>query len=124
MTGVQTCALPILLKFHTSLFESAVLNSATLAPVAIRYRGSDGNPNKAVAYFGELSFGESVGLIIRQKSIIAELTFGSPIESAGLTRRELALKAEGAIAAILGVAKPHMHQRFPPQVDETIESSG
>ena len=113
-----------LLKFHTSLFESAVLNRATMAPAAIRYRGSDGNPNKAVAYFGELSFGESVGLIIRQKSIIAELTFGSPIESAGLTRRELALKAEGAIAAILGVAKPHMHQRFPPQVDETIESSG
>ena len=113
-----------LLKFHTSLFEPAVHNAATLAPAALRYRGSDGNPNKAVAFIGELSFGESVALIIRQKSMIAEITFGAPIESRGMTRRELALQAEDSIAAILGVPKPHMHQRFPAQVDENLDSSG
>ncbi len=106
-----------LLKFHTSLFEPAVVNAATLAPAAIRYRASDGERNDAVAFIGELSFAESVGLIIRQKSMIAEITFAPPIEAQGLTRRELALRTETAVAAILGVPQGHMHQRFADSVD-------
>ena len=113
-----------LMKFHTSLFEPAVVNSATLAPAAIRYRASDGERNDAVAFIGELSFAESVSLIIRQKSMIAEITFAPPIEAAGLTRRELALRAEGAVAAILGVAPPHAHHRFTNSLDEGAMASG
>jgi len=113
-----------LLKFHTSLFEPAVANQATLAPAAIRYRASNGERNDAVAFIGELSFAESVSLIIRQKSMIAELTFAPPIEATGLTRRELALEAEGAIAAILGIAPPHAHHRFTRSLDEGAEASG
>jgi len=101
-----------LLKFHTSLFEPAVINAATVSPVALRYRASDGERNDAMAFIGELSFAESVGLIIRQKSTIAEITFGKPIAAAGLTRRELALQAERVVAEILGVAQGHTHQRF------------
>ena len=113
-----------LMKFHTSLFEPAVVNSATLAPAAIRYRASDGERNDAVAFIGELSFAESVSLIIRQKSMIAEITFAPPIEAAGLTRRELALRAEGAVAAILGVAPPHAHHRFTSSLDEGAMAPG
>ena len=113
-----------LMKFHTSLFEPAVVNAATLAPAAIRYRGSDGERNDAVAFIGELSFAESVGLIIRQKSMIAEITFAPPIEAKGLTRRELALQAEGSIAALLSVAPPHAHHRFADTLDEGAAASG
>lgn len=113
-----------LMKFHTSLFEPAVVNSATLAPAAIRYRASDGERNAAVAFIGELSFAESVGLIIRQKSMIAEITFARPIEAAKLNRRELALESENAVAALLGVAPPHVHQRFTNLLDEGAASSG
>ena len=113
-----------LLKFHTSLFEPAVVNSAMLAPAAICYRASDGERNDAVAFIGELSFAESVGLIIRQKSMIAQITFAPPIEAKGLTRRELALRAEGAVAAILGVAPPHAHHRFTSSLDEGAMAAG
>ncbi len=101
-----------LLKFHSSLLEPAVANNATLAPAALRYGTSDGEQCVAVAYINDLSFAESLQLIIRQKSIIAELTFAPPISTLGCSRRELALKAESAIAAILNVPIPQAHQRF------------
>lgn len=101
-----------LLKFHSSLLEPAVANNATLAPAALRYSTSDGEQCVAVAYINDLSFAESLQLIIRQKSTIAELTFAPPISALGCSRRELALKAESAIAAILNVPIPQAHQRF------------
>ena len=113
-----------LLKFHTSLFEPAVVNSATLSPAAICYRTNDGERTDAIAFIGELSFAESVGLIIRQKSMIAQITFALPIKATGLTRRELALQAETAVAAILGVAPPHAHHRFTNSLDEETINSG
>ena len=104
-----------LLKFHSSLFEPAVANTATIAPAAIRYRASDGEPSAAVAFIGELSFAESIAMIISEKSMIAEITFAPQIEAAGLSRRELALNSEAAIARILNVPLPHAHQRFTDQ---------
>lgn len=113
-----------LMKFHTSLFEPAVVNSALLVPVAIRYRASDGERNDAVAFIGELSFAESVGLIIRQKSMIAEITFAPTIAASGFTRRELAQQAEGAVASILGVAPPNAHHRFYDEIEGDAAISG
>lgn len=100
-------------KFHTSLFEPAVANRATLAPVALRYRLANGDPSPAIAFVGEISFVESVGLILRQRRMIAEITFAPPIEAGELTRRELAQRAESAVASILDVPLPSAHQRFP-----------
>ena len=102
-----------LLKFHTSLFEPAVANDATIVPVAIRYRTSDGVLTDAAAFIGELSFAESVGQIISQKSMTAEIKFAPQIAATGQTRRALALKAEAAIAVLLDVPLPHTHHRFP-----------
>ena len=109
-----------LLKFHTSLFEPAVANAATIAPAAIRYRASDGEPPDAVVFVDELSFAESVALIISEKSMIAEITFAPQIEAAGLSRRQLALKSEVAIARILNLPLPHAHRRF---ADENSDSA-
>ena len=100
-----------LLKFHTSLFEPAVANAATIAPAAIGYRASDGEKTNAAAFIGELSFVESVASIISEKSMIAEITFAPQIDAKGLTRRELALTSEAAIARILNVPLPHARLR-------------
>ena len=108
-----------LLKFHSSLFEPAVVNQATLAPVALRYHKSDGDRCVAVAYIDDLSFAESLQLIVSQKSMIAEITFAPPIPAGSASRRELALRAEAAIAAILNVPIPDAHQRFGNTVEAT-----
>jgi 1-acyl-sn-glycerol-3-phosphate acyltransferase len=101
-----------LLKFHTALFEPAVVNAASVAPVALHYRLSSGETAAAVAFVGETSFGQSLSAIIAEKKLIAEITFAPQIAAANYTRREVALAAEGAIAAILNVPLPHAHQRF------------
>jgi 1-acyl-sn-glycerol-3-phosphate acyltransferase len=89
-----------------------VVNRAVVSPVALRYRSSDGEPTDVPAYIGELSFGESLAKIIAQKSMTAEITFAPAIEANKLNRRDLALRAEAAVAAILNVPLPHAHQRF------------
>jgi 1-acyl-sn-glycerol-3-phosphate acyltransferase len=105
-------------KFHSSLFEPATANNASVAPAAIRYLTSEGARATAAAYFGEISFGESIGRIISQKSMIAEITFAPRIDATGMPRRELALTTEAAVAAILKVPIPTAHQRF----DDAIPS--
>mgnify|MGYP001788478977 CR=1 FL=1 len=112
-----------LLKFHTSLFEPAVANTATIAPAAIRYRASDGEPSAAVAFIGELSFAESIAMIISEKSMIAEITFAPQIGAAGLSRRELALSSEEAIAKILNVPLPRAHHRFTDESTVTAAAA-
>ncbi len=101
-----------LLKFHTSLFEPAVLNTARLAPAAIRYRNTNGEANGAAVFIGDTTFTQSISAIIATKKMIADITFAPAIETAARTRREAAVDAENAIAAILDVPKPHAHQRF------------
>jgi 1-acyl-sn-glycerol-3-phosphate acyltransferase len=100
-----------LLKFHTSLFEPAVANAATIAPAAIGYRTSNGESTSAAAFIGDLSFAESVARIVSAKSMIAEITFAPQIDASAFTRRELALTSEAAIARILNVPLPHTHLR-------------
>ena len=101
-----------LLKFHTSLFEPAVVNTALLAPAAIRYRNTNGEANLEAVFIGETTFAQSISAIISQKKMIADITFAPSIATDTLSRRDAALHAENAIAAILDVAKPHAHQRF------------
>ena len=91
-------------KFHSSLFEPAVVNQALIAPAAIRYRYPDGEFCVAAAFIDDLSFAESLGLIISQRHLICEITFATPIPAHGKHRREVALLAESAIAKILNVA--------------------
>jgi 1-acyl-sn-glycerol-3-phosphate acyltransferase len=91
-----------LLKFHSSLFEPAVANGARVHPVAIRYVHADGSLCRAVAY-DELSFMQSVALILRQRSVVVRIAFAEPIEASGLTRRELAEIARQRIANLLAL---------------------
>jgi 1-acyl-sn-glycerol-3-phosphate acyltransferase len=92
-----------LLRFHSSLFEPAVANSARVHPVAIRYEEPDGTLCRAAAYVGELTFAQSMGLVIRKPRIIARIRFAAPIEAGGLSRRELATATATSVASLLGL---------------------
>lgn len=88
-------------RFHASLLQPAIHSRSHLWPVAIRYRHADGSLNTAPAYIDELTFVNSLSLVLAQSIIYAELEFMSPIPAQGKTRRELAIETESIIATAL-----------------------
>ena len=101
-----------LLKFHSSLLEPAVANRARVHPVAIRYEHADGSLSRAMSY-GDLSFMQSLALMLRQRHVVAHMAFLEPIDAADLTRREVAAIAQSRIATRLGLASPGSEPRTP-----------
>jgi 1-acyl-sn-glycerol-3-phosphate acyltransferase len=93
----------LLRPFHASLLQPAVHSQSQVWPAAIRYTHADGSLNMAPAYVDELSFGDSLSLILNQAIIYAELEFMPPIAAHGKARRELARDAELAIASALNL---------------------
>ena len=103
-----------LLKFHSSLFEPAVANRAHVHPCAIRYEHADGTLCRAMSFAGELSFMQSLGLVIRQRGVVARIRFAPTVETAGCGRREIARLAEARVASLLGLAPSGTPPRTPP----------
>jgi 1-acyl-sn-glycerol-3-phosphate acyltransferase len=95
-----------LLKFHSSLFEPAVANGAPVQPIAIRYEHLDGTLCRAMSFVGDLSFQQSLGLVIRQKRTVARIRFATPVDPRGLNRREVARLAHERVASLLGLPGP------------------
>ena len=90
------------LKFHASLLEPIVASGGEVWVVAIRYfSGTTNRRTDAAAYIGDMSLWQSLQLIHRHQPIIAELRFVEAIDCAGLTRREVAQRAEASIRALL-----------------------
>src|SRR5262249_54838959 len=79
-----------LLKFHSSLFESAVANRARVHATAIRYERADGSLCREMSFIGERTFMQSLTLIIAQRSVCARVAFLPPIATDGSTRRTVA----------------------------------
>ena len=92
-------------RFHSSLFEPAVANGARVHPAAIRYEHPDGSLCRQMSFIGERTFVESLALIVRQKAVRARITFAAPIETAGASRREVALAVEASVASLLGLPR-------------------
>jgi 1-acyl-sn-glycerol-3-phosphate acyltransferase len=90
-------------KFHSSLFEPAVANGALVHPVAIRYEHPDGTLCRAVSFVGERTFMQSMGLIIRQRAVLARVSFAPPLETRAAARRDVARETERVIASLLGL---------------------
>jgi 1-acyl-sn-glycerol-3-phosphate acyltransferase len=72
-------------------------------PCAIRYEHADGSICRAMAYVGELSFMQSLGLAIRQRGVVARVSFAPAMDATGSSRRELAAAAHARIASLLGL---------------------
>lgn len=93
----------MLRPFHASLLQPAVHSNCKIWPVAIRYSHQDGTLNIAPAYVDELTFVDSLKLILNQPIIFAEMVFRPPIDPHGKTRRELAQEAESSIRTALNL---------------------
>jgi 1-acyl-sn-glycerol-3-phosphate acyltransferase len=93
-------------KFHSSLFEPAVANGALVHPVAIRYEHPDGSLCRAVSFAGERTFMQSMGLIIRQRAVVARVSFSAPVTTREAARRDVARETQRAIASLLGLESP------------------
>ena len=96
--------------FHASLLQPAIYSQSLVWPVSIRYTYADGSLNMAPAYIDELTFADSLKLILSQAIIYVEVKFMPPIEAHGKTRRELARDAQHAIAGALNLSvAEHAH---------------
>jgi 1-acyl-sn-glycerol-3-phosphate acyltransferase len=93
--------------FHASLLQPAVTIGAPLHPTAVRYLKPDGSVNVDAAYCGDMSLLQSMLLLVAQREVHAEVTFGQPIPTEHRKRRELAREAERAIASALSLEVAH-----------------
>ena len=90
------------LKFNASLLEPIVAAEGEVWVVAIRYfSAKDNQRTDAAAYIGDTSLLESLKSIHDHAPLIAELRFVEAINCAGLTRRDVAQRAETAIRAVV-----------------------
>ncbi|MBR7799912.1 lysophospholipid acyltransferase family protein [Undibacterium fentianense] len=97
-TGAQGSLLP----FHANLFEAAIEAKVPVLPFALRYVDRQGRLHSAADFIGEMSFAESMRLILKQDHIIAELIQLPQISVVGMHRRELAQAAHAIVAQALG----------------------
>ncbi len=96
------------LKFHASLLEPIVASEGEVWVVAIRYfRRPAGHGvvaeqrTDAAAYVGEMSLIESLHAIHRAEPVIAEVQFIEAINCAGLSRRDVAQRAQALIRDVV-----------------------
>lgn len=92
-----TAAQGTVLPFHANLFEAAIEAQVPVQPYALRYLDDDGALHAAADFIGDMTFAESVAIILRNRRLTAELIRLPAIDSNGAHRRELAQVAHDAI---------------------------
>jgi 1-acyl-sn-glycerol-3-phosphate acyltransferase len=98
-----TAAQGSLLAFQPNLFESAIDAKVPVQPLAIAYLEPGGALHQSVDFIGEMSFAESLVIILKGPPVLARLACLAPIGTEGTHRRELALASHQAVAAALGL---------------------
>ena len=91
-----------LLPFHANLFEAAIEAEVPVQPYALRYVDPQGRFHPAAEFIGEMTFVQSMLMILKARGMKVELMVLPVIETGEAShRRELAEAAHGAIAAAL-----------------------
>ncbi len=98
-----TAAQGTILPFHANLFEAAIEARVPIQAFAIRYVDAKGALHHAVDFTGEMTFAESMNLILRGGKITAELRQLPLISTEGAHRRDVAQAARLAVARSLGI---------------------
>lgn len=97
-----TAAQGNLLPFHANLFEAAIESHVPVQPYALRYVDRQGRLHRAADFIGDMTFAESMLLIMRSRGMTAQLVLLPGIATAGAHRRDLARTVRTAIADTLG----------------------
>jgi 1-acyl-sn-glycerol-3-phosphate acyltransferase len=100
-------------RFHPALFEAAIEAGAVVQPVALRYRKPDGSPCPAAAFVGDDTFAASLCRVLREPAIQVDVHVGPALSPAGWTRRELAARAQTAVAGALGLHSAVVRPPYP-----------
>ncbi len=96
----------VLLPFHTSLLQPALVAGVGILPVAIRYTRADGSLCTEADYEGDKNLFQSLLQLLTQPEVEVRLQFLPAMASAGMDRRGLADAAAADIATALGLAAP------------------
>lgn len=67
-----------MLRFHSRLFEPAIVSGAPVTAASIRYVISDGTPERELCWFGDDSFAPHLLRTLNTPGFHAELRFGEP----------------------------------------------
>jgi 1-acyl-sn-glycerol-3-phosphate acyltransferase len=97
-----TAAQGTLLPFHPNLFEAAIEAKVPVQPYALRYVDANGNLHGAADFIGDMTFVDSMLLIMRSGRMTAQLMPLPLIDSTDMHRRDLSLAVRQSIAAELG----------------------
>ncbi len=111
-----------LLPFHANLFEAAIDAKVPVQPYALVYRDGAGQYHPAVEYAGDISFRHSLFAVLRAEAIHAEVLAVPMLPSQGVLRRELAVQAQAAIGAALGLPAATAAAPAPDQADDGANS--
>lgn len=90
------------LPFKGSITQAAINTQSTVWPFSIRYPDDAGGYNTEMAYFGDMSLMDSIGLVLAQHSPKVEIRFAAPIQPPHQDRRELTHLARTVITQQLG----------------------
>lgn len=92
-------------RFRPAVFQAAIDAGARMRPVALRFRTAGGEPTTAAAFLGDATLVESVLAVARMRELVVELVVLPELH--GTDRRELAARAQDAIAAATGSTTGH-----------------
>ena len=67
-----------MLRFHSRLFEPAIVAGAPITAASIRYVISDGTPERELCWYGDDTFGPHLLKTLNTAGFHAELRFGEP----------------------------------------------
>lgn len=96
-----TAAQGAILPFHANLFEAAIEADVPVQPYALRYVDEDGQFHPAADFVGEMTFAQSMVVILKARKMTAQLIPLPRIETSGAHRRDLARIARCSIADAL-----------------------
>lgn len=65
-------------RFHSRLFEPAVLTGEPVIAASLRYTMDDGTPERELCWFGDDTFGPHLLKMLKKPAFRAELRFGEP----------------------------------------------
>jgi 1-acyl-sn-glycerol-3-phosphate acyltransferase len=102
--GTSTAGASIL-PFKPNLFESAILAQVPVYPMAIQYLSKmTGERSESPAFIGDMGLLESISNIIKNRTLVAKITFLEPYQAGfhnALDRKLLANSCHDAIAKAL-----------------------
>lgn len=98
-----TAAQGNLLAFHANLFEAAIEAKVPVQPFVLRYVDDQGKFHPAADFIGDMTFAESMAVILKAPRMSAELVRLPAIATEGAHRRHVAQHAREAVAEALGI---------------------